>query len=179
MLKQHIYISDKKYAFKEIFSEFYASQVVFAVKLIGNKHDAEDIAQDVFLNIWRSKPVFKNEIAFKSYIYLSTKNRCIDYLRKKRPGFQDVDSVKDIAGDVESAVREEAFRLLEKAIEKLPTQTKEIMRLSMNGLTIQDIASKLSISVNTIKTLKSRAYKILKESYGDVFMILIASVLSF
>ncbi len=178
MFKQHIYISDKRYAFKEIFKEFYASQIIFALKLIGNKHDAEDIVQDVFLNIWRSKPVFKNEIAFKSYIYLSTRNKCIDYLRKKKPDTGSLESIEDISNDVDFAVREEAFRIMEKAIQKLPNQTREIMNLSMKGLSIQDIAQKLNISVNTIKTLKSRAYKNLRDSYGDVFMLFIASFLS-
>ncbi|PKO96856.1 MAG: hypothetical protein CVU12_02915 [Bacteroidetes bacterium HGW-Bacteroidetes-7] len=179
MFKQHIYISDKKYAFKEIFKDFYASQVLFAIKLIGSKHDAEDLVQDVFMNIWRSKPIFRNEIAFKSYIYLSTRNRCIDFLRKKRPPGDTIESIEHITHEVDFAVKEEAFRILEKAIEKLPTQTKEIMKLSMSGLSIQEIANQLGVSVNTIKTLKSRAYKNLKETYGDVFMMLLVTLLSF
>ncbi|PKP05984.1 MAG: hypothetical protein CVU10_00005 [Bacteroidetes bacterium HGW-Bacteroidetes-5] len=178
MFRHHIYISDKKYAFKEIFKDFYASQVLFAIKLIGSKHDSEDIVQEVFLNIWRAKPVFKNEIAFKSYIYLSTRNKCIDYLRRKRPHFENLDSAGNIEGEIESVVKEEAFRLLERAIESLPNQTREVMRCSMKGLSIQEIADELNVSVNTIKTLKSRAYKVLKESYGDTFMLLLLSFLS-
>jgi RNA polymerase sigma-70 factor (ECF subfamily) len=99
-------------------------------------------------------------------------------LRRKRPYFENLDSADNIEGEIESVVKEEAFRLLERAIESLPNQTREVMRCSMKGLSIQEIADELNVSVNTIKTLKSRAYKVLKEAYGDTFMLLLLSFLS-
>ena len=178
MLRQHIYISDKKFSFREVFNEFYASQVLFASKLIKNLHDSEDIVQDVFLSIWKSKPVFKNEIAFRAYIYLSTRNKCIDYLRKKKPFFETVDKAENIENEIDILIKEEAYRLLDKAISSLPNQTKEIMRFSMKGFSVQEIADELKISVNTVKTLKSRAYKALKETYGDVIMFVMFTLFS-
>ncbi len=165
MLRQHIYISDRKFSFKDVFNEFYASQVLFASKIIKNLHDSEDIVQEVFLSIWKSKPVFKNEIAFRAYIYLSTRNKCIDYLRKKKPFFESVDKAENIENEIDILIREEAYRLLDKAISALPNQTREIMKFAMKGLSVQEIADELKISVNTVKTLKSRAYKALKETY--------------
>jgi len=179
MFRNHIYISDKKYAFKDIFKEYYASQLFFAIKLISSKHDAEDIVQDVFMNIWKNKPIFKNEIAFKAYIYLSTRNKCLDYLKKKRPLFRSVEEAHDIPNELEILVKEEIFRILDIAIDKLPNQTKEVIRLSLKGYSIQQVADELKVSVNTVKTLKSRAYKVLKEVYGDAFIYILASYISF
>ncbi len=179
MFRNHIYISDKKYAFKDIFKDFYSSQLFFAMKLISSRVDAEDIVQDVFLSIWRAKPVFKNEIAFKAYIYLTTRNRCIDFLKKKRPIYQTVDFANEIPNEIDYLVKEEAFRLLDLAIKKLPPQTREVINLSLKGLSVQEVADNLKVSVNTIKTLKSRAYKILKEAYGDALIFIMFSYTSF
>ena len=175
IIKHHIFITDRKVQFKELFKDFYPSQVLFATKLIKNKIDAEDIVQEVFINLWRSKPTFKNEIAFRAYIYLSTKNRCIDYFRKKKNISVEIsDNFLDEI-DLEIILKEEAFRLLDKAINNLPTKTKEIFKLSLNGMTIDEIATRLKVSVNTIKTLKNRAYKIIRERYSDALLMILLS----
>jgi RNA polymerase sigma-70 factor (ECF subfamily) len=179
MIRNHIYISDKKYTFRDIFKEFYTSQYLFALRLLTNSHDAEDVVQDVFMNIWKSKPVFKNEIAFKSYIYLSTRNKCFDLIKKKKPVYESSDNLKETPDEIEYLLKEEVFRLLDKAVEKLPPQTRSIIMLSMKGHSIKEIAELLAISVNTVKTLKSRAYKQLKEVYGDSFVILVSAFFTF
>lgn len=176
MFRHNIYIADKKLSFKEVFAEYYASQVHFAYKIIKNRHDAEDVVQDVFLGIWRSKPSFKNEIAFRAYLYLSTKNRSIDFLKKKSPLYSDVSVFEDIEHEADAVVKEEAFRLLDRAIERLPNKTKEVIRLSIKGLSIKEVAQELSITVNTVKTHKLRAYRFLKEIYGRSFILLYLSI---
>lgn len=175
MYSNYIYISDKRYAFKALFSEFYASQVMFAMKITGSKHDAEDIVQEVFLSIWKSKTNFKNEIAFRAYLYLSTRNRCIDYLRKRRHINIELDSNTISDDEIDHIVRGEAYLLLYRAIEKLSPQAKRVIIRSMKGLTVQEVADSLNISVNTVKSLKLKAYRTLRELYGDVFIIFISS----
>lgn len=173
--RHHIYISNKRYAFKEIFKEFYTSQLFFASKLLINRHDAEDVVQDVFLNIWRAKPVFKNEIAFKSYLYLSTRNKCIDFLRKKRPMYESVELAQEIPNEIDYLIKEEAFRILDKAIETLSPQTQKVLNLSMKGFSVQEIATNLNLSVNSVKTVKLRAYKVLRETYGHSLILIMVS----
>jgi len=175
----HIYISDKKYSFEKIFKEYYTSQLFFAMKLLSSRPDSEDIVQDVFLNIWRVKPVFKNEIAFKSYLYLSTRNRCIDFLRKKRPVYESIEIAQEIPNEIDYLIKEEAFRILDKAIATLSPQAQEVLNLSMKGLSVKEVANELSILVNTVKTIKLRAYRILRENYGDSFVLIMLSYISF
>lgn len=148
------------------------------MRLISNRHDAEDIVQDVFLNIWRAKPAFKNEIAFKSYLYLSTRNRCIDFLRKNRPQFESVDLAQEMPNEIDYLIKEEAFRILDKAIKTLSPQTQQVLNLSLRGLSVKEIAKDLKISVNTVKTVKSRAYKLLRETYGKSFVAILLTYIS-
>ncbi|MDP3452244.1 MAG: sigma-70 family RNA polymerase sigma factor [Bacteroidales bacterium] len=177
MNSNYIYIANKKYAFKALFSEFYASQVMFSIKIVGNKQDAEDIVQEVFLSIWKSNSSFKNEIAFRAYLYLSTRNKCIDFLRKKRLVNKEIDVNVISEEEIDHIVRGEAYMLLYKAIEKLPPQAKRVIVRSMKGLTVQEVADSLNISVNTVKSLKLRAYRTLRDLYGDVFIIFISTLM--
>lgn len=173
MLRHYLIIAEKEYAFKEIFHDFYASQVLFANKILNSEHDAKDIVQEVFLKIWNNNPKFKNEISFKAYLYISTRNSCIDFLRKKKPQINSLENAKDVESDVNEVVKEEAFRLLDKAIEALAPQSQKIIRMSMSGMSMNEIADELKISVNTVKTLKARSYKILRESFGEIFIMLL------
>ncbi len=173
MLRHQITIDGKEFAFKDIFMDFFVSQVNFAKKITGNEEDAKDIVQEIFLKIWNSNADFPNEIAFKSYLYISTRNACIDHLRKKRGILTDIDIAVNIEEEVNEAMKEEAFRLLDKAIETLPPQTKKIIKLTLSGRSINEIADNLKITINTVKTLKLRAYKTLRDKFGDMFIMLV------
>lgn len=173
MLRHQITIDGKEFAFKDIFMDFFVSQVNFARKITGNEEDAKDIVQEIFLKIWNSNANFPNEIAFKSYLYISTRNACIDHLRRKRNIPAEIDVAVNLEEEANEAMKEEAFRLLDKAIETLPPQTKKIIKLTLSGRSINEIADNLKITVNTVKTLKLRAYKTLRDKFGDMFILLV------
>ncbi len=173
MLRHQITIDGKEFAFKDIFMDFFVSQVNFARKITGNEEDAKDIVQEIFLKIWNSNADFPNEIAFKSYLYISTRNSCIDHLRRKRNIPAEIDVAVNLEEEANEAMKEEAFRLLDTAIETLPPQTKKIIKLTLSGRSINEIADNLKITVNTVKTLKLRAYKTLRDKFGDMFILLV------
>ncbi|MFA5850151.1 MAG: RNA polymerase sigma factor [Bacteroidales bacterium] len=174
MFNHHINIGNTQYDFKEIFNDFFASQLLFARRILKNNINSEDIVQEVFLKLWKAEPVFPNEISFKAYLYLSTRNHCIDFLRKKKLMFSNIEIAGNIEEEANEVLKEEAFRLLDKAILELPPQSRRVIQYAMEGLSIQETAVKLSVSVNTVKTLKSRAYKILRDSFGEIFLILLS-----
>ncbi len=163
MLGHQIVMGDKKLSFKELFRDYYPSLLHFAFQILKNRHDAEDIVQDVFMNMWRTRPTFENETAMKAWLYMVTRNRALDVLKKKSPVYTDVSAFEQLEQEVDLIVKEEAFRLLDAAIEQLPDRTREVIRLSLDNYSVKEVAEKLNITVNTVKTLKSRAYKFLKE----------------
>ena len=68
--------------FKKIFVTYYARIVYFAFQIIGDREEAEDIAQDTFVNFWNQKEnVSQHEVAIKNYLYLTAKNLCLNQIR--------------------------------------------------------------------------------------------------
>lgn len=173
MFRNQIRIGDTDYDFKEIFMDFFASQVFFAQKILHSEDNAKDVVQDVFLKLWEGGTVFRNQIAFRSFLYISTRNACIDHLRKTRRLSRGMELAADIEAEIDEAVKEEAFRILDAAILSLPAQSRRIMEMTIQGLSIQEIAETLAVSPNTVKTLKQRIYKNLRRDFGDMFMILL------
>lgn len=172
-------VGDQNFLFKKIFKEYYPSLLHFASRLLSNAHDAEDVVQDVFMNMWRNRPAFQNEIALKAYLYLAVRNRCLDLLKKKSPVYTDISIFGEMEQEVELVVIEETLRLLDEAIERLPEKTREVIRLSLENYSVKEVAEKLNITVNTVKTHKLRAYKFLKENCSSPVLLLFLSLLPY
>ena len=162
-------IKQKDNYFKDIFNKYYPALCIFAGRLINDKNAAEDLVQDVFVKVWKSDVELENEKALQAYLYVSTKNTCFTYLKKSTNlDFLDSNSnnlpaEKDVLNEI---LRQETYRLLEESINKLGEQSQKVVRLTLSGYTNNEIAQELSISINTIKTLKLRAYKKIRNLFG-------------
>lgn len=172
-------ITDKSPDFKTFFKKYFPSLYLFAEKLTEDKLLSKDIVQEVFIRTWKSNNNFENENALKAYLYLLTKNQCIDHLRKNK-----INKTTALSNEValenayiDEIVREETFRLLNIAIEQLPPQRKSIIELTLKGLKNQEIAEDLQISVNTVKTHKLKAYKTIRKIMGTQFATILLTEL--
>ena len=74
---------------------------------------------------------------------------------------------------VEFALEEEAITRFYTVITRLPEQQRDILLRSMKGERVRDMAEKLGISENTVKTQKKRAYAFVREQLGDVWMVIV------
>ena len=99
--------------------------------------------------------------------YLRDKN--VDNQRLQRWS-KEQDDVEDV--DFYQAVEEELIRKLHVVIDQLPEQRKNILLLSIDGLTVQEIADQVNISINTVKTQKKRAYVFLKENLKQSLLLI-------
>lgn len=161
------------YALKEFFIEFYPSLCVFAKKYIPETDILEDIAQESFLVYWENPKQFDNIDALKGFLYRTAKNKCLNHLKLKglrneivKNGFEKEDYLYELV------LEEETYRIIHKAIENLPLQSRRIIELSMKGYKNPEIAEELEVSINTIKTLKGNAYKVLRENLKDHVFVL-------
>lgn len=154
--------------FKKVFVKYYARIVYFAYQILGDRDEAEDVAQDTFVNFWKTREnVSSHEAAVKSYLYLTAKNLCMnqirhhsvvkEYLSKNQiSAFDDTDIVNAI-------VSSEISSRICAAIETLPAQCREITRMAyVQGLKNQEIADKMQLALNTVRAQKQRAIQLLK-----------------
>ena len=68
-------------AFKQLFREFFQDIAYYSSKILKDTDIAEDIAQEVFIRLWEKENHFENYLALKSYLYLSARNCCLNYIK--------------------------------------------------------------------------------------------------
>ena len=158
-----------KESFRLLFNMLYPVMCLFARKFIVDYDDAEDITQEIFIELWNQRAKFESINQIKAFLYLSIKNRCINFKKHisiKEKYAQTTLSDNDIVFDA-FVIEAEVVQNLNNAINKLPEQRKQVIMLSMQGLTNNEIADSMQISINTVKQQKKIAYKQLREKLAS------------
>ena len=152
---------------KELFDEYYVRLVHFSFQFIGDRDEAEDIVQDAFIKFWDySTSIADNGLAIKSFLYTSVKNASLNVLRHNKVAeqhiqLQDRNPIEDSV--IHAIVKSEVLSEIYKAVESLPASCQQISRLGyFEGKKNHEIAEELGISINTVKTQKQRALKLLR-----------------
>lgn len=160
VLMARIRVGDQP-AYRALVNRHLRRTFALARRLCGSDSEAEDIVQDVFLQIWQRRSHWTDEGArFTTWLYRVVLNRSIDH--KRRPVNEDLEAVAEPPDHAPDAVtriqrRQVAVRL-QDAQAKLPPQQRAALALFYNeGLSNADIASVLQISVTAVESLLKRA----------------------
>lgn len=159
---------DDKKAFKQFFEGLYPSVCVFAEKYLKDIDIAKDIAQEAFIEFWKRKEKFTDIESVKGFIYTVTRNKCLNHLKIK--GIRENILKNELLSDdhfYELILEEETYSIVHQKVNKLAPQSCKIVWLSLEGIKIREIAEQLGVSVNTVKTLKKNAYKVLRTQLRD------------
>lgn len=166
-------------AWKELYRYFYAPLCSYSVKIIGDADAAEDIVQGCLVYLWRSSIKFTDIKAITTYLYRAVYNGSLNFIRDKQASehihktWFDNLQVQEEDG-VYAALEEEAITRFYMIIVELPEQQREILLCSLRGDKVKDIADKLKISENTVKTHKKRAYQFVREQLGESLGIVLS-----
>jgi RNA polymerase sigma-70 factor (ECF subfamily) len=158
----------------ELLFKKYYSDVCYAVyRIIPDVARSEDIAQDVFMEIWRKKETINIKTSVKAYLKRAGVNKALNYIRANKVKFEDDDSyemknlsIRDHGNDLEA---QDLQSIVDQAIESLPPKCRNVFSLSrFEDMSYKEIAAKLDISIKTVENQIGKALKILRlavESY--------------
>jgi RNA polymerase sigma-70 factor (family 1) len=155
----------KEEGMKYLFDKYYPELFRFCYKLTGNKEDSEDILQTMFIDLWQNS-YNRNIGDLKAYLFKMVKYQVYGYWSGKKDITDLVDDFNEILAidDVNQIVeKNELERSLSLAVEKLSPACKNVFELSrFDGLSHDEIATKLNISKYTVKNHINKAVKQIK-----------------
>jgi RNA polymerase sigma-70 factor, ECF subfamily len=155
-------------AFDVVFRTHYSSLVGLAESLLKSREQAEDISQDVMLELWRRREALVLTDSLRSYLLRAVRNRAFNELRRVKIAKQKEPMVRgeEATPAVGIAQREddEVESAIAGALEALPAPVRETFLMSrQEGLKYQEIASRLGVSVKTVEARMGKALKELRD----------------
>lgn len=173
-------------SFKAMYVSYYARMKRFAEAYIMSGADAENIVQDVFLDLWERQDVLEGHINKTGWLLTSVKNRCVDFLRHKMVEQRSAEQLQEEytrtlqmkfeslkAFDEEYVAERDIESVVSKAIQTLPEKCRLIfIKSKIEGKKQKDIAEELGLSLNTVETQMGIAYKKLKIALEKLLPVL-------
>jgi RNA polymerase sigma-70 factor (ECF subfamily) len=154
-----------------LYDRFAPVVLALARRILGDRSDAEDVAQEVFAQVWRTASRFDRERgSVAGWLVVMTRTRAIDLLRAKRARAEasaagtkaPVESSDPLPSDVVLAA--EQGEIVRRALGTLPAQQQAVLELAyFEGLTQSEIAARLSEPLGTVKTRMRTALIALRE----------------
>ena len=136
-----------------------------ALGFVKENSAAEDIVQEVLIRLWENRRHYQDITCLRSFVYTMIRNQSLNLIRNRKRSSQHFHLLPEEEENnfFNILVEEESNRLLFNAINTLAPQSAAIIQLSLQGLKNEEIARELSISENTVKVLKYRSLKKLRQ----------------
>jgi RNA polymerase sigma-70 factor (ECF subfamily) len=154
-------------AFDAIFREWYPSLVRSAESIVRSRAVAEELVQDVMLELWRRRESLAKESSPQAYLFQSTRNRALNHIRHERVERKSEPELirqTEMSAPASSLLVEEEIEVaLRAAVAELPERCREVFELSRtHGLKYAEIATVLGISIKTVEAQMGKALRSLR-----------------
>jgi len=136
-----------------------------AYRMIGNRHDAEDVVQETFRSAWKSRARYDAAKGSRAWLASILRRRVVDRWRKQpQPSTMSSDSPIEIGVEAEDPLADEFTDEMQKALDRLPAELRESLLLVIVGeLTHQQTADLLGVPIGTVLSRVSRARRRMRE----------------
>lgn len=170
--------------YKSLFRRYYTNLLFYATRIVGEE-DAEDVVQDVFVELWKRKDTMKVGEQIQAFLYRAVYTRALNVLKhrdivsgyeavmleihKKRVEFYQPDS-NDVVKRIEDA---ELRRKLSDVINELPDKCRMVFKLSyLHDMKNKEIADTMGVSLRTVEAHMYKALKLLRDKLGYLNLML-------
>lgn len=178
--------SGSEIAFEYVMKEHLHALTFHAYKICRDKETAEEIVADTFSKLWQRKENFADETKIKSFLYITTRNACFDYLksavqRAKSLAMElDNDLILKETDPLTHLIHAEVIKLVFKEIKNLPERQQDVFKMVyFEGLTTDEICDRLSVTPNAVFVAKKKALATIRKVFAgkDPFTYLILTTL--
>lgn len=166
--------------YQQLFHQYYSCLTFYATRLVADEHEAEDIVQDVFVELWKNKENIEVGEQIKSFLYRSVYNHALNVLkhRKVKDGYRSVmeeinlkrlemyqPDNNEVIQNIENVELREHIRA---SINELPDKCKQVFKLSyLHDMKNKEIAEVMDVSVRTVEAHMYKALKFLRDRFKD------------
>lgn len=170
-------------AFTAIYQKYHKALYVFSYYYLKNREQAEDAVQTVFSKLWEYRSQIIVTINLKNYLYKMVKNHILNEIRNTTnalaKNYEIAQSSEGYEDNLVEKIEEKELRtLFYEAINKLSNPKRSICLLKIKeGLSNREIAEKLNIAENSVKTYYNQSIKILRSYLQKMLIIVILSML--
>lgn len=166
-----------KLAFAQIVTEYQTPVFNLAYRMLGNRNDAEDAAQETFLRAYAQLKTYDPGQSFGTWILSVAAHYCIDRLRRRKFQWLSFDDprwdesapslVSDLPSPESSAIEREREEQVQKALQKLPPHYRMVLTLKYwNEMSLEEISAITGDNVGTVKVKLFRARQMLGKHLG-------------
>ncbi len=170
---------DDHEAFEMIYERYWQTLYLSSSRLLKSRTQAEDIVQDLFINLWQKRSAYKIE-NLPAYLRKALRSRVFNYLKRdqaKNSFYEPFEDMQQASFSADQLVRDKEFlKLIAAYVETLPTKRREIFLLKyrdhMNTL---EIAGHLGISLKTVQNQLNTALSGLRDSLAAILLMVITN----
>ncbi|MDG1750935.1 MAG: RNA polymerase sigma factor [Thalassotalea sp.] len=159
-------------AFHQLYEIYHRRMFALCWRMLADKDSAEDVCQEVFVQLWQKIHNFRGESKFATWLHSVATNTVLGHLRKQKNWLQRIFSIEDqtvVEASVE-LVDDSLSNALDMKIQQLPERARLVFVLfAVEGYRHEEIAKMLNMAVGSSKSQYHRAKSLLRESLGEQF----------
>lgn len=171
--------ANDKGVFEQAFRFYYQRLCNYACNIVDDMDEAEEVVQQLFLNVWEKRMQIEINTSLKSYLYRAAHNACLNKLKQTKVRKLYADEQIQITGTgyehtSQTILKTELEKQIDKAINTLPEQCRLVFKLSrFEEMKYAEIATHLGISIKTVENHMGKALKIMREQLKDYLPLIV------
>ncbi|MCD7901234.1 MAG: RNA polymerase sigma-70 factor [Bacteroides sp.] len=179
--------NDFETSYKLLFHKYYSNLLFYATRLLEDDEEAEDVVQDVFVEVWKRRESMDIGEHIQAFLYRAVYTRCLNVLKHRSIKGKYSTAMEEISekrttyyqpydnNEVIKRIENRELRMeINQAISELPDKCKEVFKLSyLYDMKNKEIADVLHISLRTVEAHMYKALKVLRSRLGHLWLILL------